>query len=117
MKETSVSDIILEPRAILPLRAPTVSLPSAGLVLVSSVISRTIATLFPGLTLVLPEEEGSYKSLGGMIVESMGRVPNKGESVQLGGYCLIVRGADERHVTRVEIVKDRVAMLMPESKK
>jgi putative hemolysin len=65
----------------------------------------------------LPDEEGTYKSLVGMIVDTLGRVPNKGESVQLGGYCLIVRGADERHVTRVEIVKDRGAMLVPEDKK
>lgn len=67
--------------------------------------------------LTLPEEAGSYDSLGGMIVDLMGRLPNKGESVQIDRYCFIVRGADERHVTRVEIVKDRGAMLVPECKK
>jgi CBS domain containing-hemolysin-like protein len=67
--------------------------------------------------LELPEGAGSYKSLGGMIVDLMGHMPVKGESVQIGNYCLIVRGSDERHVSRVEIVKDRGAMLVPECKK
>jgi putative hemolysin len=67
--------------------------------------------------LTLPENAGSYKSLGGMIVDLMGHMPVKGESIQLGNYCLIVRGSDERHVSRVEIVKDRGAMLVPDVKK
>lgn len=67
--------------------------------------------------LILPEGVGSYKSLGGMIVDLMGHMPVKGESIQIGSYCLIVRGSDERHVSRVEIVRDRGAMLVPECKK
>ncbi|MBN1654121.1 MAG: HlyC/CorC family transporter [Deltaproteobacteria bacterium] len=60
----------------------------------------------------LPEEARSYESLGGMIVDLMGRVPSKGDSVQFGSYDFIIRGADERHVTRVEIVQRREPMLV-----
>ena len=59
-----------------------------------------------GDTLIL--EKGGYDSLGGMIVQLAGRVPEAGEEVQAGGYDLRVLEADERHVTRVEIVKRNV---------
>ena len=58
----------------------------------------------------LPEEAGSYESLGGMVVDLMGGVPGKGDSVKFGSYDFIVREADERRVTRVEIVQHRDAM-------
>ncbi len=61
--------------------------------------------------LELPDGAGAYESLGGMIVDMVGRVPSRGESVRLGGYDLIVREADERHVTRVEVVRRGEAML------
>lgn len=53
----------------------------------------------------LPEEAGSYESLGGMIIDLAGRVPSKGDSVQFGSYDFVIRGADEKHITRVEIVQ------------
>jgi putative hemolysin len=59
----------------------------------------------------LPEEARSYESLGGMIVDLMGRVPNKGDLVQFGSYDFIVKEADERHVKRVEIVQRRDSVL------
>ncbi len=59
----------------------------------------------------LPEEARSYESLGGMIIDLAGRVPSKGDSVQFGSYDFVIRGADERHVTRVEIVQRSEAML------
>jgi putative hemolysin len=55
--------------------------------------------------LVLPENAGAYDSVGGMIVDMVGRVPNRGESIDIGPHTLIVREADERHVTRVEVVR------------
>ena len=55
--------------------------------------------------LQLPQEVGSYDSLGGLVVELAGRVPVNGDSIEVGHYDLIVRNADERHVTEVEVVE------------
>src|SRR5690606_10213161 len=49
------------------------------------------------------DDDGDYESLGGMLVELADRVPQVGESVYAHGFELVVREADERHVTRVEI--------------
>jgi putative hemolysin len=55
--------------------------------------------------LVLPENAAGYESLGGMLIDLAGRVPRSGESIEIGDHDLIVRGADERRVTRVEVVE------------
>jgi putative hemolysin len=55
--------------------------------------------------LSLPEEARSYESLGGMLVDLAGRVPKNGDSIEIGGHEMIVRAADERRVSRVEVVK------------
>ncbi|MBX3273613.1 MAG: HlyC/CorC family transporter [Sandaracinaceae bacterium] len=49
-------------------------------------------------------EDGDYDSVGGMVVERAGRVPAVGESITFRGFEFIVRAADERHVTEVEIL-------------
>ncbi len=49
------------------------------------------------------EDEGDYDSLGGMLVEVADRVPQVGEIVRAHGFEFVVRDADERHVTRVEV--------------
>lgn len=54
--------------------------------------------------LEIPEDAGDYDSLGGMIVDIAGRVPTRGESIEIGSHHLIIRDADERHVKRVELV-------------
>lgn len=48
-------------------------------------------------------EDGEYDSLGGLIIEKAGRVPEPGEVVESLGYRFLVQEADERHVTQVEI--------------
>jgi CBS domain containing-hemolysin-like protein len=63
-----------------------------------------IEDLEPYIGMVLPTE-GQFESLGGLIVERMGRVPEVGTEVKLDGYALIVREADETRVVKVEIVK------------
>ncbi|HEX7481422.1 MAG TPA: hemolysin family protein [Polyangiales bacterium] len=55
--------------------------------------------------LALPEQIRPYESLGGMIVDLAGRVPKSGDSLEVGGHDIIVRAADERRVSRVEVVK------------
>ncbi len=49
--------------------------------------------------------DGDFESLGGLIVHRAGRVPEVGATVQLDGYKLIVREADETRVVKVEIVR------------
>jgi CBS domain containing-hemolysin-like protein len=53
----------------------------------------------------VPENATDYESLGGMLVDLAGRVPRSGESIPIGDHELIVRAADERRVTRVEVVQ------------
>jgi CBS domain containing-hemolysin-like protein len=55
--------------------------------------------------LSLPEETRSYESLGGMLIDLAGRVPKSGDSIEIGGHEMIVRAADERRVSRVEVVR------------
>jgi len=63
-----------------------------------------LADLEPYIGMVLPAE-GEFESLGGLIVERTGRVPEVGTEVKIDGYSLIVREADETRVVKVEIVK------------
>ncbi len=51
---------------------------------------------------VLPTE-GTYESLGGLIIDRAGRVPEVGEVLELGGLSLTVREADATRVVKVEI--------------
>jgi putative hemolysin len=50
-------------------------------------------------------EDGEFESLGGLIVHRAGRVPEVGATVNLDGYKLIVREADETRVVKVEIIR------------
>lgn len=51
------------------------------------------------------DEGGDYTSVGGLIVERVGRVPPVGTTVSAYGLRFVVREADERHVVKVEIEK------------
>jgi putative hemolysin len=57
--------------------------------------------------------DGEFESLGGLIVNRAGRVPQVGATVQVDGLKLIVREADETRVVRVEIVPDRSSQPVP----
>lgn len=63
-----------------------------------------IADLSRYLGTDLPEN-GDYKSLGGFIVDQLGRVPRVGAKLTVLGFEFVVREADERHVSKVEIVR------------
>ena len=51
-------------------------------------------------------DDGDFESLGGLIVNRAGRVPEVGATLMLDGYELIVREADETRVVKVEIVRN-----------
>ncbi|MBK6690704.1 MAG: HlyC/CorC family transporter [Myxococcales bacterium] len=50
---------------------------------------------------------GDVDSIGGLIVQRSGRVPEVGASVTIEGVKLIVRDADERRVVKVEVIPGR----------
>jgi CBS domain containing-hemolysin-like protein len=77
-----------------------VSLPNGHLVVDASV---PIAELNRHAGFEIPDD-GDYTSLGGFIVEMMGRVPEPGAVLDRLGHRFLVRTADERHVTKVEIM-------------
>ncbi len=58
-------------------------------------------------------DEGEYDSLGGLVVELAGRVPEKGERLSVDGFDLLVLEADEKHVTRVEIRRRPLSEVPP----
>lgn len=73
-----------------------------------------IADLEKHLGKKLPEsEEGEFESLGGLVVHRVGRVPEVGATVQLDGYKLIVREANETHVMKVEIIRSEPELVPP----
>jgi CBS domain containing-hemolysin-like protein len=77
-----------------------------------------IVDLSRHLGTVLPEGK-DYNSLGGFIVDQLGRLPRVGATLSALGYEFVVREADERHVSKVEIVipptKAKAPSLSPRS--
>jgi CBS domain containing-hemolysin-like protein len=61
-----------------------------------------VADLNRQLGLELPDDE-EYNSLGGYIVEEMGRVPEAGTELERAGHRFLIRMSDERRVAQVEI--------------
>jgi CBS domain containing-hemolysin-like protein len=67
----------------------------------------SIYDLEKALDVVLPEDDGGYESVGGLLLERTGHVPVQNERVVVGDLELIVRDADRRRVRRVEVVRRR----------
>ena len=51
------------------------------------------------------EDKSHFDTLGGMIIELAGRVPQPRESVHTETFELVVLDGDERHVSKVEIIR------------
>jgi putative hemolysin len=49
--------------------------------------------------------DGDYNSLGGFIVERMGQVPRVGATISDYGLDFVIRDADDRKVSKVEIIR------------
>ncbi len=54
------------------------------------------------LNIELPE--GPYESIGGLIIHSLGRLPQNGESVKIGDIELIVESAGMRRIKKIKVV-------------
>jgi CBS domain containing-hemolysin-like protein len=50
-------------------------------------------------------EDGDYNSLGGFIVDRLGRLPGVGASLSVNGWEFVVREASERCVSKVELIR------------
>ncbi len=60
-------------------------------------------------------EDAEVDSLGGLVVDLAGKVPEPGARLSVAGLDFVVREADEKHVTRVEIRRrDEGAVTSPE---
>ncbi len=57
----------------------------------------------------LPTDDAESDSLGGLLVETAGRVPAPGERIELGGFSFTVIDSDARRIQRVEIGPSRSA--------
>jgi len=84
-----------------PEKAPPIVELGDGRLLVDARV--TMAGLSRHLGAELPEG-GDYYSLGGFIVEALGQVPRPGAILNKLGFEFIVREADERHITQVEVI-------------
>jgi CBS domain containing-hemolysin-like protein len=73
-----------------------------GRIIVDASISITDLSRYLGAEL---PEDGNYNSLGGFIVDRLGRVPRVGAKLAAHGLEFVVREADQRHVSKVEIVR------------
>ena len=51
----------------------------------------------------LPQHDG-FVSIGGLVMEQLGKVPTTGTVIQIGAVDFVVRDADERRVRRIEVV-------------
>jgi len=49
------------------------------------------------------QEDGDYNTVGGMVLERLGRVPAVGERIAENGFAFHVREADDRRVIKVEV--------------
>ena len=49
------------------------------------------------------EEDADYNTVGGLVLERLGRVPTVGETVTDKGIAFHVRAADDRHVIQLEV--------------
>lgn len=84
-----------------PEKAPPIVELGEGRLLVDARV--TMAGLSRHLGVELPDG-GDYYSLGGFIVEALGQVPRPGAILSKLGFEFIVREADERHITQVEVI-------------
>jgi CBS domain containing-hemolysin-like protein len=48
---------------------------------------------------------GEYETLGGFLMNRLGRIPRRGDRVEEGGWVMRVRRMDGRRVTEVELLK------------
>ncbi len=54
-----------------------------------------------------PEKTAAFESIGGFLVNKLGRIPQNGETIEFGNLRLSVVEADERRIKKIKIWKKR----------
>lgn len=72
-----------------------------GRLLVDAALS--VDALSDRLGVIIPETDGAV-SIGGLVMEQLGKVPTTGTVVHVGPVDFVIRDADERRVRRIEVV-------------
>jgi CBS domain containing-hemolysin-like protein len=50
-------------------------------------------------------ERGRYETVGGLILNTIRRIPHQGENFQIEGMDITIENADERNIKKVKITK------------
>jgi putative hemolysin len=48
-------------------------------------------------------QDGGYETLGGFLIHTAGKMPQRGDRVPFAGWAFVVKDADEKRVARIEI--------------
>ena len=67
--------------------------------------SLIVEELEDALELQLPR--GGYETVGGLVLDRLGRVAEEGDAVVVNGIRLTVVGLDGLRITEVEVVRER----------
>jgi magnesium and cobalt transporter len=54
-------------------------------------------------------DDEDYETIGGLVMRGFGRLPRRGESISLDGFCFKVIQADRRRIHRLEVTREIVA--------
>ncbi|TDJ42529.1 MAG: CBS domain-containing protein [Gammaproteobacteria bacterium] len=54
-------------------------------------------------------DDEDYETVGGLVMRGFGRLPRRGESISLGGFCFKVVQADRRRIHRLEVTREIIA--------
>jgi CBS domain containing-hemolysin-like protein len=77
-----------------------------GRLLADAVVSVHDLSTYLGIDL---PESPNYESLGGLLIHQAGKVPSVGTHLEAFGLSFIVREADEKRITKVEIARHEAA--------
>ena len=53
----------------------------------------------------LPEKTDAFESIGGFIINLLGRIPEKGETIKYKDLKIVIVDVDERHIKKVKLLK------------
>jgi magnesium and cobalt transporter len=54
-------------------------------------------------------DDEDYETIGGLVMRGFGRLPRRGESISVGGFCFKVIQADRRRIHRLEVTREVIA--------
>ena len=61
--------------------------------------------------------EGEFESVGGFIIDILGKIPPKGETISFNGLEMVIKSADERKIDKVLITQRNLSIPAKEEKR